>query len=159
MNTALDGRDAAATALTSVQRLVELDPRVLLPAHGPVPDAAPAALDTSLRRAQRLVHDPDGAVWYGARRNFAFAVMIRGGIPADEVAPYLPDRAWVQDAARGLRRDVEELASELVESMISSGAPSSFGTAGCGPPRPTPRCPRPRCSNRGPGTGPDGLTA
>jgi hypothetical protein len=30
----------------------------------------------------RLVDDPDGAVWYGARRIFAYALMIRDGCPS-----------------------------------------------------------------------------
>jgi hypothetical protein len=50
-------------------------------------------------RAQRLVDDPQGAVWYGARRIFAFALMIRDGLTTAEVEPYLHARAWVIDAA------------------------------------------------------------
>jgi glyoxylase-like metal-dependent hydrolase (beta-lactamase superfamily II) len=41
------------------------------PAHGPIP-ADPAAAFAVLGPAQRLVDDPAGAVWYGARRIFAF---------------------------------------------------------------------------------------
>ena len=63
-----------------------------------------AAFATALGRAQRLVDDPAGAVWYGARRIFAFALMIRDGIPTDEIEPYLHARAWLADAARLLRR-------------------------------------------------------
>lgn len=122
VNIALDGPDAAATAHASLQRLADLDPRVLLTAHGPLPADTRAAFTAALRRAQRLVDDTEGAVWYGARRIFAFALMIRDGIPADEVEPYLHARAWLQDAARVLGRTPEELAAELVEAMLSGGA-------------------------------------
>jgi glyoxylase-like metal-dependent hydrolase (beta-lactamase superfamily II) len=44
VNLALDGPDAAATALASVHRLADLSPRLLLPAHGPIPTDAGAAL-------------------------------------------------------------------------------------------------------------------
>jgi hydroxyacylglutathione hydrolase len=37
VNTALDGPEAAATALASLQRLAGLSPRMLIPAHGPIP--------------------------------------------------------------------------------------------------------------------------
>jgi glyoxylase-like metal-dependent hydrolase (beta-lactamase superfamily II) len=37
VNLALDGPEAAATALASLRRLADLVPRVLLPAHGPIP--------------------------------------------------------------------------------------------------------------------------
>lgn len=122
VNLALDGPDAAAASLASLHRLADLAPRVLLPSHGPLPSDAGAALATALRRAQRLVDDPAGAVWYGARRIFAFALMIRDGIPAKEVPPYLQARAWLTDAARLLSRTPEDLAAELVETMLRSGA-------------------------------------
>ncbi|HEU0042355.1 MAG TPA: MBL fold metallo-hydrolase [Jiangellaceae bacterium] len=122
VNLALDGPDAAATALASLHRLAELRPRVLLPAHGPIPTDPGAALATALRRTQRLVDDPAGAVWYGARRIFAFALMIRGGLPAAEAEPYLHARAWLTDAARLLNNTPEELAAELIDTMLRSGA-------------------------------------
>ena len=122
VNLALDGPEAAATAYSSLHRLADLAPRVLLPSHGPIPTDSTAAISSALRRAQRLVDDPDGAVWYGARRVFAFALMIRGGLPVHEVEPYLHARAWLTDAARLLRRTPEALAEELVDTMLRSGA-------------------------------------
>ena len=122
VNLALDGPEAATTALASLQRLADLSPRVLLTAHGPVPVDTGAALDKALQRAQRLADDPQGAVWYGARRIFAYALMIRDGIPTAQVEGYLLERAWLQDAARQLNRDPQGLASELIEGMVSSGA-------------------------------------
>ncbi|WP_446663924.1 MBL fold metallo-hydrolase [Flexivirga sp. B27] len=122
VNLALDGPDVARTALQSLERLVDLDPRVLLTAHGPMPQDTGAALANAHRRARRLVDDPDGAVWYGARRVFAYALMIRGGIPTDQVESYLAARAWLQDAAKLLGRGVEDLTEELVSGMLDAGA-------------------------------------
>jgi glyoxylase-like metal-dependent hydrolase (beta-lactamase superfamily II) len=122
VNLALDGPGAAATALASLKRMADLDPRVLLPSHGPVPTDPRAALTAALRRAQRLVDDPAGAVRYGARRILAFALMIRGGLPADAIEPYLLARAWLTDAARLLDLTPEALADELVRTMLRSGA-------------------------------------
>lgn len=122
VNLALDGLDAATTALASLERLADLAPRVILPSHGPIPADPAAAFATALRRAQRLVDDPDGAVWYGARRIFAFALMIRGGIPADEVEPYLLARAWLTDAAHLLDLPPEALAADLITTMLAAGA-------------------------------------
>ena len=122
VNLALDGPDATADALASVHRLVDLEPRVMLPAHGPLPADPSAALAAAVRRAQRLIDDPAGAVWYGIRRILAFALMIRSGVPAAEIEPYLHERAWLTDAARLLRRTPEALAAELVDTMLRSGA-------------------------------------
>ncbi|MFM9585096.1 Glyoxylase, beta-lactamase superfamily II [Streptomyces sp. cf124] len=122
VNLALDGPDAATTALASLKRMADLEPRLILPSHGPIPAGPAAAFAAALRRAQRLVDDPAAAVWYGARRIFAFALMIRDGIPADEVEPYLTARAWLTDAARLLDVAPETLAAELVTTTLRSGA-------------------------------------
>ena len=82
-----DDRRAAATALASLQRLADLGPALVLPAHGPLPAHPDAALQAAFRRAKRLVDDPDGAVWYGARRVFAYALMIYDGIPRRRPRP------------------------------------------------------------------------
>lgn len=120
--TALDGPGAAATAVASLERLDALHPRVLLPAHGPIPADPAAALAQAHRRARRLVDDPDGSVWYAARRILAYALMIRGGLPLDTVHEYLLGRAWLADAAGLLRRPAADLAVELVDTMRRSGA-------------------------------------
>jgi len=122
VNIALDGPRAAATALASLQRLADLGPALVLPAHGPLPAHPDAALQAAFRRAKRLVDDPDGAVWYGARRVFAYALMIYDGIPAEDLDQYLRARAWFTDAAQLLRLSQDDLASELVRSMTSSSA-------------------------------------
>ncbi|WP_327723430.1 MBL fold metallo-hydrolase [Streptomyces europaeiscabiei] len=122
VNLALDGPDAATTALASLKRLADLAPRVILPSHGPIPTDPGPVLAGALRRAQRLVDDPDGAVWYGVRRILAFALMIRDGIPADAIEPYLHARAWLTDAARLLDMTPESLTTELVTTMLTSGA-------------------------------------
>ncbi|MFD4372492.1 MBL fold metallo-hydrolase [Streptomyces sp. NPDC058486] len=122
VNLALDGPEAAATALASLQRMADLAPRVILPSHGPAPADPAAAFASALRRAQRLVDDPAGAVWYGARRILAFALMIRGGIPATAITPYLLARAWLTDAAKLLDLTPETLADELITTMLTTGA-------------------------------------
>ncbi|MEU3747721.1 MULTISPECIES: hypothetical protein [Streptomyces] len=48
--------------------------------------------------------------------------MIREGISADEIEPYLHARAWLTDAARLLDVTPEALAAELVTAMLGSGA-------------------------------------
>lgn len=118
----LSGPTATATALASLERLIALDPRVLLTSHGPVPPDTAAALAAAHRRASRLVEDHAGAVWYGARRVFAFALMIHDGIPADQVQDYLLAREWLVDAAAALQCSPDDLASELVETMAASSA-------------------------------------
>lgn len=72
--------------------------------------------------APSVVDDPAGAVWYAARRIFAFALMIHDGIPLEVVKPYLHARVWLVDAARLLSRTPEGLAAELIDTMLRSSA-------------------------------------
>lgn len=80
----LDGPDTAATAVASLQRLVELHPGVPLRSHGPVPSDTGAAFATALRRAQRLDQGSGGGLGLSA---VAFVLL---GIPRVEVI----DRGW-----------------------------------------------------------------
>ena len=48
--------------------------------------------------------------------------MIRGGIPAADVEDYLHARAWLADAATLLSLHPHALATELVDTMVRSGA-------------------------------------
>jgi len=48
--------------------------------------------------------------------------MIRNGISVEVGAPYLHSRVWHTDAARLLNRTPHELATEFVDTMLSSGA-------------------------------------
>lgn len=61
-------------------------------------------------------------VWHAVRRIFGFALMIREGIPVDEVEAYLHARAWLTDAARLLDATPEALAAELIDTMLRGGA-------------------------------------
>ncbi len=122
VNLALDGPDTARTALASLRRLEALQARLILPAHGPLPTDTAEAFTVAVRRAQRLVDDSDGAVWYGARRILAYALMIRNGLPVNDIEAYLQARAWLRDAARLLRRPPEEFGTELLDTMLRSGA-------------------------------------
>ena len=101
VNIELDGPSAAAAALASLQRLLDLSPRVLLPAHGPIPADTASALTAATRRAQRLVDDPVGAVWYAARRIFAYALMIHADAKHAPVTPDSLDVPLPRLARRG----------------------------------------------------------
>jgi hypothetical protein len=122
VNVALGGPDVAATALTSLHRLADLGPRVLLPGHGPIPADPGTAVRHRTPSRPAVIDDPDGAVRYAARRIFAFALMIRDGIPVSEAEPYLHARPWLTDAAQLLDSTPEPLDVELIDTMLGSGA-------------------------------------
>lgn len=118
-----EGVEALDTAIASVTRLRELDARTILPGHGPlITTDADAAVDKAIDRLTRQREHLDRAVAYGAKRVLAFQLMIRDGIAATELEPYLHQRAWARDAATMLEVSIEEFARDLVDSMVSAGA-------------------------------------
>src|SRR5690242_9247623 len=97
-----DDRRAAATALASLQRLADLGPALSCPPTARyLPTRCHAASRAPPRQTAR--RRPDRAAWYGARRVFAYALMIYDGIPAEDLDQYLRARAWFTDAAQLLR--------------------------------------------------------
>ena len=87
VNIALDGPDARRDRAGFPAAAGRAEPAGAATRARADPDRPAAAIAAGLRRAQRLVDDPAGAVWYGARRIFAFALMIRNGIPAATSSP------------------------------------------------------------------------
>jgi len=122
INIALDGKEAASTAVDSLQRLVDLDPRVILPAHGPIPEDTSVAFTNAMRRAKRLADDTQGALWYAARRIFAYSLMINNGVDSGRIDDFLLRQPWFHDIAKQLAADKWRLTVELVDEMVNSGA-------------------------------------
>jgi hypothetical protein len=68
--------------------------------HGPVSADTNKAFAIAQRRAQRLVDDPAGAVWYGARRVFASAPPIPTGRRPHDVDGRLTDHRRRQSVSQ-----------------------------------------------------------
>jgi len=60
--------------------------------------------------------------FHGSRRIFGFALMIHGGLPRSQLAPYLRARRWVHDFAALAGLPSEEFAERVVSDLLRSGA-------------------------------------
>jgi hypothetical protein len=120
---ALEGPEAIDTALRTVEMLDRLDVRLALPAHGEVITDPAEALAAAHARYERMRADPARAGWHASKRIFAYALMIHGGIPLDDVDAYLVSRAWLIDHARTVfDMTPADLAAELRTEMRRTGA-------------------------------------
>lgn len=122
VNVMRDGPAGIDASLTSLHRLRELDAAVAIPGHGPLVIDPDPAIAKAISRMERQRANLDLAVMYGAKRVLAYALMIRGGMPAVELDDYLHAREWVHDAARALETSVDDFARNLVDSMAAGGA-------------------------------------
>lgn len=109
-------------AASSLSRLRELDACVVFPGHGPAIDDPEPAIEKALQRIERQRGDVEHAVFYGAKRILAFALIIRGGMAFDALEGYLGERDWARDAADMLGITTSQFARALVDPMLSSGA-------------------------------------
>lgn len=122
VNVMLEGSAALDAAVSSLRRMQELDPALILPGHGPALEEPGPALETALGRLERQRADLDRAVSYGARRILGYALMLRDGLPAAQLSGYLLEQPWLHDAAALLGERPEVYAEELVTGMLDSGA-------------------------------------
>lgn len=122
INPFLDGADALETAITGLERLRTLDAERAVAGHGPAFDDVRGAIDRSALRLRRWRDDRADMTWHGARRVFAYALMIHGGLSRDQLWPYLAARRWLHDFAGALGMDPERFAHLLVDRMLEHGA-------------------------------------
>ncbi len=128
LNLALDGPAAIDVALDTVAKLSRLAVRTALPGHGgPILDP-PAVFAAAHTRYERMRADPQRAGWHACKRIFAFALMIRDGIPLDDVDTYLTRQPWLVDhASKVFDTDAETLAADLLAQMRRTRAVEERG--------------------------------
>ncbi|MFN8500193.1 MAG: MBL fold metallo-hydrolase [Anaerolineae bacterium] len=123
LNPFREGSGAIERALESLARLARLPLTWAVSGHGP-PMATPLrAIDAARRRYEGWLSAPEKAAWHGAKRIFAFHLMLRDGMAQAEVGPYLLQCAWFQDYARHVF-DCEpaDFVAPFLAEMLRSGA-------------------------------------
>lgn len=123
INPFLEGAGGVDRMIGSVERLASLPADVAFTGHGPPLTNLDEAFRGALRKLEGWIREPERMWWHGAKRTFAYALMLRGGLSEADLVGYLLARAWVRqyaDLAFGVPR--EEFASLLIAEMLRSGA-------------------------------------
>jgi hydroxyacylglutathione hydrolase len=118
-----EGADALERTLTTLDRLAALPLRWACSGHGPpIPDPA-AAIAHAQRRYTGWLTAPEKAAWHACKRIFAFALMIRDGLPEAAVTPYLLACPWFADYSRAVfALAPADFVAPLLAEMLRSGA-------------------------------------
>ncbi|PYE55727.1 glyoxylase-like metal-dependent hydrolase (beta-lactamase superfamily II) [Deinococcus yavapaiensis KR-236] len=123
INPFLEGAGGVDRMIGSVERLASLSAVVAFTGHGPPLTNLDDAFRAALGKLESWIRDPERMWWHGAKRTFAYALMLRGGLSEGELQAYLLARAWVRDYAESAFRVTrEEFAALLVAEMLRSGA-------------------------------------
>ena len=99
LNPFREGVGAIERALETLDKLARLRLTWACSGHGPPMEDPLAALDAARRRYEGWLTAPDKVAWHGAKRIFAYHLMLCDGLPEAEVVPYLLGRAWFHDYA------------------------------------------------------------
>jgi hydroxyacylglutathione hydrolase len=123
INTYGEGRDALEQALATLDRLAGLDARLAVSGHGPPIRDVPAAIAAARRRYEKWRDDPERLAWHACKRIFAYALMIRDGLSAAQVEPYLLGCPWFQAYSRGdFDRSPAAFVTPFTAEMLRAGA-------------------------------------
>lgn len=95
-----EGADALEQALATLDRLAALPLRWACSGHGPAITDPAAAMAATRRRYTQWQQAPEQLAWHACKRIFAYALMIRDGLPEAAVRPYLLGCAWFNDYSR-----------------------------------------------------------
>lgn len=118
-----EGAGAVRRAMASIDRLAALQPRCAVSGHGAPIDDPPAAFAASYARYERWLDDPERPAWHAAKRIFAFALMIAGGLAVASAEEYLLSCPWFGDISRNaMRLEPEDFILPFLNEMDRSGA-------------------------------------
>jgi hydroxyacylglutathione hydrolase len=86
--------EALDAAEATTRRLAELRVARAWSGHGPATSDPAAAIAEAARRLQGWRRHPERMAWHGAKRVFAYDLMVVGGLQEHEIAPFLLDSPW-----------------------------------------------------------------
>ncbi len=114
---ALDAADATA------RRLAELRLRQAYSGHGPATEDPAAAIAVAVRRLQGWRRAPERMAWHGAKRVFAYGLIVSGGVTEADLPAFLAHSPWFAAyAATPFGLAPADLVAPLVAEMLRSGA-------------------------------------
>ncbi len=123
LNPLREGGGALHRAMLALDRLAGLGARLAWAGHGPPIHDPAATFDAARRRYERWLREPERAAWHGCKRIFVYALMLRGGLPAEAVASYLLGCPWFGDFSRHIFRvEPTDFVRPLVDELLRAGA-------------------------------------
>ncbi len=111
--------EALDAAEATTRRLAELPVSRAWSGHGPPTEDPAVAIAEAARRLAGWRQAPGRMAWHGAKRVFAYDLMVDGGLPADAVAPYLEASPWFVAYAAPFGLTPDSLVAEMVRARAA----------------------------------------
>lgn len=122
VNPFVEGRDALAVHLETLDRIEGLRVRCVLPGHGrPFTDFA-GALAESRRRIRRFMAEPTAQGTALLRKMFVFKLLIRPGVPEPEFERHILGSGWYLETVEGLvKGEPAEVFRATLDDLVRKG--------------------------------------
>ncbi|OCA84018.1 MBL fold metallo-hydrolase [Bacillus sp. FJAT-27225] len=125
LNIFREGVSSIQRSLESLDRVSTLRIRKAYSGHGPQIEDPLSSIDMARKRLEKWSKSPEKISWHACKRIFAYALIIKNGLPKEEMDHYLLNCGWFQDFSRyAFQIHPEEFIGVLVDEMIRSGAAS-----------------------------------
>lgn len=116
----------------AVLDLIEaLEPRLVLPGHGPMFDDVPAALARARSRLDAYVEDPNRHLRYGLKALLKFRLLYMGSESLDEMTTAMARADVLHDAAHKLGWDMRTALAWASEALVKGGQAERRGERIC----------------------------
>jgi glyoxylase-like metal-dependent hydrolase (beta-lactamase superfamily II) len=123
VNPFVEGREALASHLSTLDRLEGLNVRWVLPGHGRPFQGFAEALAESRRRLRRFIGEPAAQGTALLRKMFVFKLLIRPGIPEHEFERHVVDSPWYRETVGGLlAADPGDVYRTTLDDLLRKGA-------------------------------------
>ncbi|HWP91994.1 MAG TPA: MBL fold metallo-hydrolase [Thermodesulfobacteriota bacterium] len=123
LNPFREGVGSLQRAIESLDRLARLRIRLAYSGHGPAIENPYAAIDAARYRYEKWLDDPLKAAWHACKRIFAYALILKNGLPKNEISQYLLSCPWFQDYSRHVFGfEPPDFIEPLLSEMLRSGA-------------------------------------
>lgn len=118
-----EGVASVSQSLQSLERLSKLAIKVAYPGHGPAIEQPYEMIALAKKRLQSWLVEPEKLYWHACKRIFSFTLIMKDGMPLDDVKPYLQQVGWCQDIAKyGFQQPIDVFAELVLNEMLRSGA-------------------------------------
>ncbi len=123
LNPFREGAGTLERSIEVLERFAVMSIRVAYSGHGAVIDEPKTAIEAALKRYRSWLTEPEKMAWHGAKRIFAYALMLRDGLQEADVEPYLLECLWLLDFSRHIFNQAPAIFAEnLLTEIVRSGA-------------------------------------
>lgn len=121
LDTVREGESAIRRSLESLDRLAAFEIQKAYSGHGPEIGDPAKAIDSARSRLEKWLQNPEKAFWHACKRIFAFTLIMKDGLPEEEIGPYLLNCGWIKDFSESFGAEPESFVRDLTDEMTRSG--------------------------------------